>query len=499
MKIINGGRVVLSEVTKKLAASACALALVVSGAQAQSMGGLGASDLVETIELAGPNSPYTGEIAVPAGKSMILEFNRPVREVLVGNPDTADIIPLTERTIYVLGTGVGGTNLTVFGDRKQLLGIIDLQVTHDVLNLKKRLHDLMPGENIEVRTNGGSILLSGTVSSSGAAQKAARLAANYVEDPDLQVVNMIGIGASQQVMLAVRFAEVERSAAKALGISPSALFVGGDGSAASFATNFVTPNAVSGAFAQLFGRVPIGDVTVDGLLDLLEERGVGTILAEPTLIAISGETASFLAGGEFPVPVSSSQNNDDGLVRVGIEFKEFGVRLGFTPTVIGDTISMVVTPEVSELDPQSGISVQGITIPGLRTRRASTTVELKNGQSFAIAGLIQKQFLDQLNQIPGLSSTPILGALARSTSYQRQETELTIIITPYIVEPSDPNTLTTPYDHFTRPHELDLFLLGMLEGGQPFQFEPQKNYFNSTTSTKSAGIGVDGALGYVIE
>jgi len=427
-----GDSVVFQKLKNLAAASALMLAFM-AGAQAQPLAGQGAADQVEMIELAGPDAPYTGELAVPTGKSMILKFNRPVREILVGNPDTADIIPLTERNIYVLGKGVGGTNLTIFGDRKQLLGIIDLQVTHDILNLKKRIYDLMPGENIEVRSNGDSILLSGSASSSGASIRAAQLAANYVEYPETQLVNLIGIGASQQVMLSVRFAEVQRSAAKALGISPQAVFNGDDGSAARIATSLFSPVTLTDAFATLTGSTTVGEnVTIGGFLQALEERGIASVLAEPTLIAISGETASFLAGGEFPVPVGTSANSNDSL-RIAIDFKEFGVRLGFTPTVIGDTISLVVTPEVSELDASSGINVSGINIPGLRTRRASTTVELKNGQSFAIAGLIQREFTDALNQIPGLSSTPILGSLARSSSFERQETELAIILTPYIV------------------------------------------------------------------
>ena len=472
---------------------ACLVGL--GAANAQQMPSQGASDLIEVIDLPSGGTPYTGEIAVPAGKSMILKFNRSVREILVGDPETADIIPLTERNIYVLGKSIGGTNLTVFGPRKRLLGIIDLQVTYDILNLKKRIHDLMPGENIEVRTNGDSIILSGYASNSAVSARAAQLAENYAPE---RVVNMISIGASQQVMLAVRFAEIERTAAKSLGISPGALFQGDDGSVAAVATNFISPAATAGSFAQLFGSVPIGDVTVDALLEALEERGVASILAEPTLIAISGETASFLAGGEFPVPVGTSNNNTgDGAIRITVDFKEFGVRLGFTPTVLGENISLVVAPEVSELDPQSGITVQGVTVPGLRTRRATTTVELKNGQSFAIAGLIQKKFLDDLDQIPGFSSTPILGALARSARYQREETELTIIITPYIVEPSNNDMLAAPTDYFVRPHELELFLLGQVEGDQPFDFTPRKQYFQNTTGGDASGV--NGAVGYLVE
>ena len=480
-----------------LALSLFSLTAFPSNAVAQN--GFGAADLIENIALNTGGEPYTGEIMVPMGKSMILRFDRSVREVLVGDPDAADIIPLTDRNIYVLGKTLGGTNLTLIGDRKQLLGIVDLQVTYDILNLKKRLHELMPGENIEVRTSGDSVLLSGSVSSSQASIRASQLASNYAPE---KVVNMIDIGQSQQVMLAVRFAEVERTAIKALGISTDALFFGDDGSFGGVASSFVNPVESFASAASLFGGFGIGDVGIDVVLDALEERGVVSVLAEPTLIATSGESASFLAGGEFPVPVGTNATSGgvNGVPTVQIDFREFGVRLGFTPTVLGETISLKVSPEVSELDPGSGIETLGITIPGLRTRKATTTVELKNGQSFAIAGLLQKSFIDEIEQLPGFGSTPIIGALMRSARFEREETELAIIITPYIVEPSDPGTLATPADYFVRPHELELFFLGKTEGRQPFDFVPRKQYFEDDTAPASTStVGVDGAVGYIIE
>jgi len=197
-------------------------------------------------------------------------------------------------------------------------------------------------------------------------------------------------------------------------------------------------------------------------LDALEQKGVLTTLAEPTLVAVSGETANFLAGGEFPVPVASAA--EDGSIRITIEFKEFGVKLAYTPTVVGDKINLVIEPEVSVLDPQNGIVLNSIEIPGLITRRASTTVDLKNGQSFAIAGLLQEVFEDDVDQIPGLGSIPIIGALARSSSYRKNESELMIVVTPYIVEPVEGDDILTPTDTFKRPTEGDLFLRGAVEG-----------------------------------
>ena len=445
-----------------LGAFACALLLAAKPASAQD----GTAGLVAQVPAPDGGEPHTGEIDVPAGKSMILRFERPVREVLIGDPALADIIPLTERSVYLLGKAVGGTSLTAFGPNRQLLAVMDLQVGYDTLNLKRRLFETMPGEGVEVRSAGGSLVLSGQASSPAAAQAAADLAARYGGE---SVVNMIETGASSQVMLKVKIAEVERTAAKALGVNSRVL----DREATSFGgAGFDLLTGLANAtfdgvtsFTSALADFEVGEFDIGLAIDLLEERGVATVLAEPTLIAVSGQAASFLAGGEFPVPVSSTPDATTGIVRVGIEFKEFGIRLGFTPTVIGDTISLLVAPEVSEIDPSVSVVLNNVTIPGLSTRRAATTVELKNGQSFAIAGLLSQNFRDDLSQVPGVGSIPVLGALARSTGYQRNETELAIIVTPYIVEPSDPATLRLPTDHFVRPNELEVFLLGRTEGG----------------------------------
>lgn len=454
----------------------------------------GSESRVEMINLQGRNDTYVQEVSLPAGKSSVLRFDVPILEASVGNPDFADIVPLTERSIYLLGRKNGSTNLTVFGANKQVLGVIDVNVTYDTVALKKRLHEVLPGEDIRVHTNGDNVMLSGKVSSSAVGARAVELAQSYAPG---KVLNTLQIGAPQQVMLAVRFAEVERKAAKQLGISTDVFF--DDNGLDQFRSNFVVPNTLgTNSFAFARDIINVGDVTIDLLLDALEQKGAASILAEPTLMAISGEPASFLAGGEFPVPVATTSQGDNDL-RVTIEFKEFGVRLAFTPTVIGDKISLVVSPEVSELDPQNGVELNNIVIPGLRTRKATTTVELKNGQSFAIAGLIQKDFLDDLTQLPGLGNAPILGALTRSARYQRSETELAIIITPYIVEPSTPASLKLPTDYFTRPHELELFFLGKTEGGPSNMFGSFANILTAPNASASRTSASAGAVGYILD
>ena len=463
-------------------------------ADAQSLTGPGES-LVETISLAGPMEPSVKEVSVPTGKSVVLRFDTPISEATVGNPDTADIIPLTDRSIYLLGKSHGSTNLTLLGANKQVRGIVNVDVTYDTTGLKKRLYDAFPTESIEVRTSGDTILLNGKVSGSGVSSRASQLAGTFARD---KVINMLELTGSQQVMLKVRFAEVERNAAKSLGISTNALF--DDNGVDGLISRFTTPDLLeSSSFAFLRDVFSIGDVTIDVLLDVLEERGVASVLAEPTLIAVSGQEANFLAGGEFPIPVASDTTDDDSN-RVRIEFKEFGVRLSFIPTVNGDTIAMTVTPEVSELDRQNGIVLDNIIIPALRTRRATTTVELKHGQSFAIAGLLQKEFINDLDQMPGVASIPILGALTRSARYKRQETELAIIVTPYIVAPVEDDSLALPTDYFIRPHEFELFMLGKTEDGeQAGGFSSMLAQIRNFQIAEASPNGAQSAVGYVIE
>ncbi len=486
---------------RTLLAGATAIAAVLTApANAQELPKPGNDSRVELVNLAGPDTPYVDEISLPAGKSMVLRFDMPISEASVGNPEFADIVPLTDRSIYILGKSNGSTNVTIFGPRKQVLGVIDVNVAYDTVALKKRLYESLPGENISVHTNGETVMLSGKVSSSAVAARASELAQSFAPGA---VLNTLELGAPQQVMLAVRFAEVERTAAKALGISTGALFDDTPNQAFGLIdrldSNFRIPEDLgTSSFAVARDFMEIGDVTIDMMLDALEQKGVASILAEPTLMAISGEPASFLAGGEFPVPVASTADAD-GNVRITIEFKEFGVRLAFTPTVMGDKVSLIVSPEVSELDPQNGIQMNDIVIPGLKSRKATTTVELKNGQSFSIAGLIQKDFLDDLTQLPGVGDVPIIGALNRSARYQRSETELAIIITPYIVSPDTMNSLELPTDYFTHPHEFELFFLGKMEAGETGTFGSLVSSLGVSSGPAMTASRSGPAVGYILD
>ena len=436
-------------------------------------------------------SRYAGEFVVAANKSQILKVDQAFADLLVGNSKIADVVPLTNRTIYVLGKANGTTSLSIYGAGKKLLAIVDIVVTHDVEGLKKRLFEIMPDEKIEVRPVKDSVVLRGTVSSAAKIAQAVALAEQYSPG---KVTNMLSAKGSQQVMLAVRFAEMKRQAIKDLGINSQIIAQSGS-STFSFLTGFPTAGAFAGG-TSILGSFVRGDLRVDALLNALERKGVVKTLAEPNLIALSGETASFLAGGEFPIPVA--QNVSDGSATITIEFKEFGVSLAFTPTVLTQTlISLEVAPEVSAIDAAASVNVNGLSVPGLTTRRAKTRVELNDGQSFAIAGLLQSEFKSEIDQLPFAGDVPVLGALFRSSDYQADETELVIIVTPYLVKPVKKDQLALPTDSFVPPSEIDLFLLG----------KPEHTSSTGTTSKNGGSVvlggtshsGIDGSFGHIIK
>ncbi len=388
-------------------------------------------------------------IVVAQGKSQLIHVARAYSKVLVGNPETADVVPMNLETLYVLGKKPGATNLTLYDKANRLVAVIDLIVGADAAGLRAQLAALLRGETIGVRGAGDSIVIEGTVSSAVVAERAARIAETYAP---LKVVNFLSLGSPQQVLLEVRFSEMKRSTAKSLGvrsITVSNNLTSGTGDA-----------PPSDNFGTVQGNFGIGGVNINIALDALEQKGLVNTLAQPNLVALSGETASFLAGGEFPVPVASTAGVG-GVPTISVAFKEFGVSLAFTPTILANgMISLVVAPEVSSIDPNASLRLNNIIIPGLRTRRARTTLEMRDGESFAIAGLIGADFVNTVRQVPLLGSIPILGALFRSTRFDRSETELVITVTPHIVRPVAPSALKIPTDIVRAPGEAAQFLLG---------------------------------------
>jgi len=333
------------------------------------------------------------------------------------------------------------------------------------------LSELVAGGGVGARMANDAIVLEGIVPSGPAADRAMQLAESYAPG---KVINMMSVGASQQVMLEVRFSEIKRSALKDLGFgffvsndsgSLKAAFGGGAGLAGTTGNPTLGPIIDSfGVITKTFGAFGLN---FDAALNALERKGAITTLAEPTLVALSGETASFLAGGEFPVPTAQSgSGTDDTSTAITVEWKPFGVSLAFTPTVLADgVINMIVAPEVSSIDPTASVVINNLRIPGLQTRRAKTVVELRDGESFAMAGLLRRDFQDTVRQFPILGSIPIIGTLFRSTNFQRDDTELVIIVTPRLVRPVRAAAMKVPTDRVTPPNEPDLFFLGRTDSG----------------------------------
>jgi len=392
----------------------------------------------------------TATVNVAKGKPKTIQTDHGFSEIVVGDPEIATVSPLTDQSFYVLGKSIGTTGIALFDQNQSLVGMIDVEVTYDVKSLNAKLAAKLKKSRIRATTANGRIVLNGTAADSVSAKEAVEIAEKYGAD----VINSLSVKGSQQVMLEVRFVEARRVRGKELGIQWNAV-------GRNFAATIGPATLASGSipFGSAIGQLIGNGVTADAMIQALEERGLGRRLAEPNLIAMSGETASFLAGGEFPIPVQSYENT------VTVEFKKFGVGLEFTPTVLKDgLINLHIAPEVSQIDNSSSVTINGLQIPGLSVRRADTTVELRDGQSFVIAGLLQSGNTYDQQRLPWLSDVPILGALFRSVSFQRNETDLVIIVTPRLVQPIPPGQhIATPFDGVARGSDVDFFLNGNSE------------------------------------
>lgn len=414
-------------------------------------------------EVARSGQIYQVEIGV--GKSQVIELPGDYTDLMVADPKTADVVPISGHSVYVVGKGLGATSLTIYGPGKRLLGVVNVVVGPDVDGFKARLHEILPDEtDVVARPANQSLVLSGTVGSPAALQQILALGDTYAPG---KVVNMMGVEGTQQVMLSVRFVEMQRSTAKDLRINVDRTLSGGNpGVSVKTGDSLVNAtNAILDSFgtAALLFRAGDGDLTV--LFDALETKGVVRTLAEPNLVAMSGDTASFLAGGEFPIPVAQNSNgNAGGGNTITVEFKQFGISLGFTPTILKDgEINLVVNPEVSSIDPTTSFSEAGLTIPGIKVRRAHTTVELRDGESFTVAGLLSDDYQNQIRAFPFVGDVPVLGSLFHSTSFQHDQSELVIVVTPHLVT-AHRGPVALPGGAFVPPSDYELFLFGSLKG-----------------------------------
>jgi pilus assembly protein CpaC len=394
---------------------------------------------------------HGSSINVPIGKSQNVRTDGGFVDILVGDPDTADVMPLTDRSLAILGKKIGTTRVSLYGEGKRLVGVFDVEVGHDTVKLSNELKRRFPHSHIDASSVNGRILLSGLVSDSMTADQAVTIARQFGQE----VINSIQVGQSQQVLLEVRFVEVSRTASRELGVNWNFATKG----LAISTGNLGLPSAAS-PFGTLVGNLLKGGMSADVIIKALEERDLARRLAEPNLVALSGDTASFLAGGEFPFPVAAN------LGVTTIEWKRFGVGLAFTPTVLGNNlINLKIEPEVSQLDTTNVLQVgNGLSVPSLIVRRANTTIELRDGQSFAMAGLLQDIGSTQQSQLPWLSDVPVLGALFRSAQYLKKETDLVIIVTPHLVRPARPgDPIKVPTDATVPANDADLFLMGQSE------------------------------------
>jgi len=430
-------------------------------------------------------------VEVALNQSQILYLEQPVAKISVGNPDIADILILRSRQLYVVGKQLGSTNVTLWDNNNQVVAAVGIDVTHDLEGLKAKLHQVLPGEEVEVRSSQDAIILSGEVGSAARMAAALDLARSFQGGEDGKVLNMMQVGGAQQVMLEVQVAEVSRDFLKRIGAKFEAMNAnslltigaGNNGTALSPAasipgggTNTLSPfgppatqilrEPLTFESTGLFASFLDGDTLFDLVIDAAQENNLAKVLAEPTLTTLTGQEATFHAGGEFPIPVGSGQ--DDG---VKIEFKEFGISLGFLPTVLDSgMISLKLNIKVSELSNQNSIvldvpdTAATFFINALTSRSASSTVELANGQTIGVAGLINENLRERVNKFPGLGDLPILGNLFRSQEYVKGKTELVILVTPHFAKPVDRKQFSLPTDYFVEPSDLEFYLLGYMEG-----------------------------------
>jgi pilus assembly protein CpaC len=408
---------------------------------------------------------------VPINRAVVVEAETPFAELSIANPGIADISTLSDRTIYVLGRAPGRTTLTLLGPEGNLIANVEVSVTPDVAEFKERLGQILPGENIEVRTANDGIVLSGVVSSISRLDRALDLAERYAPG---RVSNLLSVGGVQQVMLKVRFVEMERSVSKGLNAGIIGTDIGGDAGAsvAGGTGSLVDGTAIGtpgssilnldgqavGQFAVFFD---LAGVAFSALLEALESKNLVRTLSEPNLVALSGQEASFLAGGEYPIPVTG----EDGAITV--EFRPFGVQLTFTPRVLdGGTINLDLNAAVSALDPDTSVTANGIEVLAFSKRETRTVVEMKDGESFAISGLLQDDFADISAQVPWIGDIPVLGTLFRSSSFQRSQSELVVIISAHLVSPTRGEALALPTDRVRPPTESELFLFGKTVGAR---------------------------------
>ncbi len=403
----------------------------------------------------------TRAVSLAKNKSMAFRLSSNAAEVVVTQPEIAQIVANNDHSVYLRGIELGATNVLVYDKNHRLVEVIDVNVGYDAAAAQADINRSLPGETVVASGFAGGILLTGTASTTTAANRAVQIAERYAPKA---VTSELYVDGADQVVLEVRIVEADRAALKDFGISLDI-----EGARGGLLTNaLIFPPADDGSIrSSLYGVISpaghigvgtnVGNTTIDAALDIMEDKGLIRTLARPNLAAISGEEAAFLAGGEFPFPVPTGENN------VSIQFKPFGVQLKFTPTIEhNNLIRLKVAPEVSALDNSNPLRISGFDVPSMTIRRTSTTVELKDGETFAIAGLFQQEYANNVRQVPGLGDIPVLGALFRSSRWRRKETELVVLVTPRLATAEQSRSLAPdPLRVSNEPSAIDLILNGI--------------------------------------
>ena len=404
-----------------------------------------------------------GQIRLNVSRGQTIRLFKPAKTMFIADPAIADIQTPSNDAAFVFGKKPGRTSFFALGDNQEAIAEYEVVVTQPVEDLREMLRSELGDYAIQVSYTPNGAVLSGTVPNAATAESAKSITAQYL-GPGAIITNKLRVSGALQVNLQVRVAEVSRNVAKEFGFNLNAAAESGN-----FRFGLVTGRPASSGAGSAFVGFSAGGVNISAVLNALAAEGLVSILAEPNLTAVSGEPASFLAGGEFPIPVAQ------GLDRFSVEFKKFGVSLEFIPTVVaGEQISMRVKPEVSDISSRGQVQINGFTIPALATRRADTVVELASGQSFAIGGLIRKGFNTDISAFPWLGDIPVIGALFRSSNFQKDETELVIVVTPYIVRPAASATrMQAPTDRVAPPSDVDRIFLNRVASPPPGRQAPK--------------------------
>ncbi|MGE5610659.1 MAG: type II and III secretion system protein family protein [Bacillota bacterium] len=432
-----------------------------------------------------------GPIKLMINKSLVIQTSRPYKRVSTAQSEIADVNPVGAMSILVTGKKAGTTQMIVWDDADQSQ-TLDVLVEVDIQTLQQQMKTLFPAAKIDVASANGAVVLRGRVPSLNTAEQAAQTASPYAN----RVLNFLEVSGGQQIMLQVRFAEVSRAATTSLGVNfgvadGQSFIASNVGQINPFsihqfgneATGLGVPLPANPSVTQ-FGRIAVGQSTIDYFINALRSNNLLRILAEPNLVATSGEEASFLAGGEFPIPITQSGAGTGGTPAITVEYREFGVRLTFVPVVLGSgRIRLKVSPEVSDLDFSTAVRFGGWIVPGLTSRKVQTTIELAEGQTFAIAGLLNSSVAANKDVTPVLGDVPVLGALFRSVRYQRKETELVVLVTPRLVDAMNPGqTPSSPGENWRHPSEPDLFLKADI--GSPIRTGPRPTTSPATTAAQ---------------